>query len=92
MYNLFMTSKNETKNSPIHEYKVLQARPESLLIPLFNGVFFLIYHFKKHFKPCLSIFKALKDILQHFNSHLSNKRGGGAKNGKLKNMDIGILQ
>ena len=47
MYNLFMTSKNETKNSPIHEYKVLQARPESLLIPLFNGVFFLIYYFKK---------------------------------------------
>ena len=27
---------------------------------------FLIYYFKKHFKSCLFILKALKDILQHF--------------------------
>ena len=30
------------------------------------GVSFLIYYFKKHFKPCFFISKALKDILQHF--------------------------
>ena len=36
--NLFVTSKNETTNSPIHEFK----EPESLLNPLFNGVLFLI--------------------------------------------------
>ena len=56
-----VTSKNETKNSPIHEF-----RPESFLKPLFNGVLFLIYYFKKHSQPCLFIWKALKDILQHF--------------------------
>ena len=36
--NLFVTSKNVTTNSPIHEFKVL---PESLLKPLFYGVLFL---------------------------------------------------
>ena len=41
-------------------------RPESLLKPLFNGVLFPIYYFKKRFKPCFFILKALKDILQHF--------------------------
>ena len=56
-----VTSKNETKNSPIHEF-----RPESLLKPLFNGALFLIYYFKKDFKPCFFILTALKDILQHF--------------------------
>ena len=28
--------------------------------------FFLIYYFKKHFKPSFFILRALKDILQHF--------------------------
>jgi phosphatidylglycerophosphate synthase len=31
-----------------------------------NGVLFLVYYFKKHFKACFFILKALKDILQHF--------------------------
>ena len=39
--------------------------PESFLKPVFNGVLFLISYFKKHFKPCFFILKALKDILQH---------------------------
>ena len=65
-FNLFVTSKNETTNSPIHKFKVLQKRPDSLLNPLFNCVLFLISYFKKKFKRCFSIFKALKDILQHF--------------------------
>ena len=37
-----------------------------LVKPLFNGALYLIYYFKKHFKPCFFILKALKDILQHF--------------------------
>ena len=41
-------------------------KARDLLKALFNGVFFLIYYFKKHFKPCFFILKALKDILQHF--------------------------
>ena len=32
----------------------------------FNGVLFPIYYFKKHFRPCFFILKALKDILKHF--------------------------
>ena len=36
------------------------------LKPLFIGVLFLNYYFKKHFRPCFFILKALKDILKHF--------------------------
>ena len=36
--------------------------PESLLNPLFNGVFYFI---KKHFKLCFFTLVALKDILQY---------------------------
>ena len=61
--NLFVTSKNVTTNSPIHEFKVLHKGQRAFLKPLFDGVLFLIYYFKKHFKPCLFISKALKDIL-----------------------------
>ena len=50
-YNLFVKSKNEFSNSPIHEFKVLH-KSQSLLKPLFNGVLVLSYYFKKHFQPC----------------------------------------
>ena len=59
--NLFVTSKNETMNSPIHEFKVLH---KGLLKPLFS----VSYLKKKHFKPYFFILKALKDILKHFES------------------------
>ena len=65
--NLFVTSKkrnHEFTNSPIHEFKVLQKGKRAK--PLYIGVLFLIYYFKKHFKHCFFILKALKDILQHF--------------------------
>ena len=52
----------------MHEFKLLHKRPESLFQSLFDGVLFLIYYFKKHFKPCFFILKALKDILQLLNS------------------------
>ena len=65
--DLFVTSKNtkhEFSKSPIHEFKMLL--PEILLKALVNGVLFHVCYFKKYFKPCLFILKALKDILQHF--------------------------
>ena len=34
--------------------------------PGYNGALFLFYYFKKYFKPCFFILKALEDILQHF--------------------------
>jgi hypothetical protein len=40
--------------------------PENLLKGRFNGVLFLIYYIKKHFKPSFFILKVSKDILQHF--------------------------
>ena len=61
-YNLFVTSKNKTTNSPIHEFKVLH-KGQSLLKPLFNGVLFLIYYFKKHFNPCFFILKTFCSTL-----------------------------
>ena len=42
LINLFVTSKNETTNSPIHEFKVLH-KGQSLLNPLFNGVLIISY-------------------------------------------------
>ena len=62
--NLFVTYKNVTTNSPIHQFTSLKAREH--FKPLFNGVLFLIYYFKTNFHPCFFIFKALKDILQHY--------------------------
>ena len=63
IFNLFVTSKKRN-----HEFTNLNTakRPAILLKPLYNGVLFLIHYFKKHFKPCLFILKAFKDILQHF--------------------------
>ena len=63
--NLFETSKNETTNSPVHQFTCCIKAREPFKI-LFNGVLFLIHYFKKHFKPCFFNLKALKDILQHF--------------------------
>ena len=63
-YNLFVTSKNKTMNSPIHQLCCIKAR--KLLKLLVNGVLFHIYYIKRHSKPCLFILKALKDILRHF--------------------------
>ena len=66
-YDLFVISKkrnHEFTNSPIHEFKVLQKDHSAYLLkPLFNSVLFLIYYFKKHFKPCFIHLKGLKDIL-----------------------------
>ena len=61
-----MTSKK--RNHQMSNSRIWSAakRLESLLKPLFSGVSFLIYYFKKHFKPCFFILKALKDILQPF--------------------------
>ena len=58
--NLFVTSKNETMNSPIHEFKVLH-KGQRLLNPLFKVSFIIL---KSILSLCLK--KALKDILQHF--------------------------
>ena len=44
VFNLFVTSKNETTNSPIHEFEVCtRKRPESLLKPLFCGTYIIYY-------------------------------------------------
>ena len=61
--NLFVTSKNETMNSPIHEFKVLH---KGLLKLPFNGVSFLLCYVKKRSKPYFFIMKALNDNLQYF--------------------------
>ena len=63
MNNLFVTSKNESTNSPIHEFRVLHKGRRA-----FYGI--MVYYFvfitlKNHFKPCFFILKALKDSLQH---------------------------
>ena len=50
---------------PIHKFTNLKCCIKSLLKPLFNGVLFFIYYFKKYFKPCYFISNTLKDILQH---------------------------
>ena len=42
---------HQKKNSPIHEFKVLHKSQRAFLKPLFNGVLFLIYYFKKNVKP-----------------------------------------
>ena len=60
----FVTSKNKTTNSPITNLKCCITVREPFK-PLFNGELFLIYNFKKYFKPCFFILKALKDILQN---------------------------
>ena len=53
---------------PIHRFTNLKCceKAREPFKPLFNGVLFLIYYFKKHFQPCIFIWKALKNILQHF--------------------------
>ena len=67
VYNLFMTSKIETTNSQIHKFKILQKGQRAYWNPcIMVNILFLIHYFKKHFKPCFFILKALKDILQHF--------------------------
>ena len=65
-YKLVVTSKIETTNSSIHEFKVLHKSQRAFYVKLlFDSVEFLIYYFKKHFKPCFFILKVLKDILKH---------------------------
>ena len=59
-----MTSKNETTISPIHEFKVLHKGMTAFSNPFLMVYYlFIIYYFKKHFKPCPFILKALKDTL-----------------------------
>jgi len=48
-YNLFVTSKNEATNSPIHEFKVLHKDQR-----VFQKPFLMVYYF---------LFKTLKNIL-----------------------------
>ena len=64
-FNLFVTSKNEITNSPIHEFKVLH-KGQRAFYSLSIIVYYFLSYFKKHFKPCFFILKALKDPLQHF--------------------------
>ena len=61
--NLFVTSKNETTNSPIHEFKeslfaFLKGSLKAYKTPLFygahHGVLFLICYFKKHLRLAFS--------------------------------------
>ena len=56
-------NKKETTNSLIQSTAKISA---SLLKPLCNDILFLIHYFKKHFRPCFFILKALKDLLKHF--------------------------
>ena len=42
----------------------IKAR-EAIKTPFNGSILFLIYYFKKHFKPCFSILKAFKDISKH---------------------------
>ena len=67
LFNLFVTSNNETTNSPVHQFMNLKCctkAREPFKIP-FNGVLFLIYYFKQHFKPC---FFTLKTFCSTINS------------------------
>ena len=59
---LFVTSKNETWIHEFTNFKCCKKAKEPFN-PLFNGVLFLIYYFKNHFKPCFSILKAFKAFL-----------------------------
>ena len=62
--NLFVTSKNETTNSPIHQFKVLHKGQRAFKTPfLMVYVLFLIYYFKKHFKPCFFLLKTFCSTL-----------------------------
>ena len=58
--------KNESTNSPIHEFKVLHKCQRAFLNPLFKDLLFIIHYFKKHSKSSFFILKASKDILQLF--------------------------
>ena len=64
IYNLFVTSKNETRNFRFHQFTNLKCCiMNSLLKHLFNGVLFLIYYIKKQFKPCLFMLKTFCSTL-----------------------------
>ena len=66
-FRRYLTCSWHHKTKPrIHQFTTLKCCIKSLLKPIFNGVLFLIYYFKKHLKSCFFILKALKDILQHF--------------------------
>ena len=54
--NLFVTSKNETTNSPIDQFTNLKSciKAREPFYPLFNDVLFITL--KKHFKSCFLIF------------------------------------
>ena len=52
-----MTSKNETTNFQIHEFKVMHRSQRALLNPFIMLYLHIIHHFKKHFKPCYFVLK-----------------------------------
>ena len=58
-FDLFVTSKNEITNPPIHKLKCCMKTRKPFKTP-FNGASFLIYYIKKHFKPCFFHFKGFK--------------------------------
>ena len=59
-----MTSKNETTNSPIHEFNVLHKGMTAFSNPFLMVYYlFLIYYFKKILSLAFFILKALKDTL-----------------------------
>ena len=64
-YNLFVTSKNETMSSPIHEFEVLQKGQRAFQKP-FLTVYYLLSITLKKIKPCFFTLKALKEILYYF--------------------------
>ena len=47
--NLLVTSKNETTNSPIHEFKVLHKDQRAFKTPFLTVYYFLFITFKRHF-------------------------------------------
>ena len=56
--NLFVTLKNETTNSPIHEFKLLHKGQITQTV-----YYFLFLTLKKHFKPCFFILKTFCSTL-----------------------------
>ena len=47
LFNLFVTSKNKTANSPIHEFKVLHKGQRAFLNPFLMVYYFLFVTLKK---------------------------------------------
>ena len=62
-FNLFVTSKNETTNLPIHEFKVLLKGQRAFYIPFLTVYYFLFI--------ALKTFKALPFHFKGFKTHIA---------------------